>query len=386
MRSIKDIDVDNKKVLVRVDFNVPLGTNGEIEDDFRIKAHLETIKYLKEDKARTILISHLGKPKGKEQKFSLEGVAKRLSELLNFEVKFAEDCLGEKAEKEINNLEAGDVLLLENLRFYPEEEENDKQFAATLSRMGDIFVEDAFSVCHRNHASVTGIPQFIPSYAGLLFEKEVFNLQKINEDPKHPFIVIIGGAKIETKIGVIEYFLNKADAVLLGGKIANEALKLKGLYGTQEVRDKAVFEATRNIDVNHPKLLTPIDGLIGKMSYSRVGSVDAVREDEDIFDIGPQTIEIYQKIIGMGKTIVWNGPMGKTEEEVFTKGTKAIADKIGEGNNFSVVGGGETIDFIHQFKLEDKFDFLSSGGGAMLEFISGKELPGILALNKDYDR
>lgn len=383
MKNLRDINVDNKKVLVRVDFNVPLNQDLEVEDTFRIEAHLETIKYLKEHNAKIILISHLGSPKGKEIGFSLKPVAKKLEEISSFKVNFIEETLSPKVDQEIDNLKAGEILLLENLRFYKEEEENDNEFAASLARLADIFVEDAFSVCHRAHASTSGICSFIDSYAGLLLEKEINALEGVNRNIKRPFVAVIGGAKILTKVSVIKNFLDKADAILLGGMVANTVLKFKGVYG--EIKEKEVFEAIKDIDFESPKVIVPIDGMISKDNFSRVGGIDTIKDNEEISDIGPETIEYYKKIIKQAKTVVFNGPMGKIENEVFAKGTEEIARIISVQNNYSVVGGGETVDFINKKNMKKEFSFISSGGGAMLEYISGKKLPGIEALNKYHE-
>lgn len=383
MKNLRDINVDNKKVLVRVDFNVPLNQDLEVEDTFRIEAHLETIKYLKEHNAKIILISHLGSPKGKEIGFSLKPVAKKLEEISSFKVNFIEETLSPKVNQEIDNLKAGEILLLENLRFYKEEEENDNEFAASLARLADIFVEDAFSVCHRAHASTSGICSFIDSYAGLLLEKEINALEGVNRNIKRPFVAVIGGAKILTKVSVIKNFLDKADVILLGGMVANTVLKFKGVYG--EIKEKEVFEAIKDIDFESPKVIVPIDGMISKDNFSRVGGIDTIKDNEEISDIGPETIEYYKKIIKQAKTVVFNGPMGKIENEVFAKGTEEIARVISIQNNYSVVGGGETVDFINKKNMKKEFSFISSGGGAMLEYISGKKLPGIEALNKYHE-
>lgn len=386
MKNLKDIDLDNKKVLVRVDFNVPLTQELEVKDDFRIRSHLETIKYLKENNAKIILISHLGSPKGRELNLSLKPVASKLEELLSCKIKFVEDVIGEKVDKMVNELDAGDILLLENLRFHSEEEENNSEFAASIARLGDIFVEDAFSVCHREHASTASIPKFLDSYAGLLLEKEIKSLDEAVEKAKHPLVAIIGGAKIITKTTVIEKLLERADVILLAGAIANTVLKFKGIYGEEELKEKDVFEAIKNINFEDPKLIVPIDGIVSKGNYSRVGGVETIKEGEEIVDIGPETINHYKDIIKRARTIVWNGPMGKLENEIFAKGTKEIADAIAKQDAFSVVGGGETVDFINNKKMASDFSFISSGGGAMLDYISGKKLPGIEAINKYYER
>ena len=383
MKNLKDINVDNKKVLVRVDFNVPLNQDLEVEDTFRLEAHLETIKYLKEHNAKIILISHLGSPRGRELSFSLKPVAQKLEEISSFKVNFIEETISPKVEEAINKLEPGDILLLENLRFYKEEEENDNEFAASLARLADVFVEDAFSVCHRAHASTAGICGFIESCAGPLLLKEIEALDKINKNIKRPFVAVIGGAKILTKVGVIENFLDKADAILLGGMIANTVLKFRGFYG--DIKEKEVFETIKNIDFESPKVIVPIDGIISKDNFSRVGGIETIKENEDISDIGPETIEAYKKIIKKAKTVVWNGPMGKIENEIFAKGTEEIARIISVQNNYSVVGGGETVDFINKKNMKKEFSFISSGGGAMLDYISGKKLPGIEALYKYHE-
>jgi len=386
MNNLRDIDVDNKKVLVRVDFNVPLTQDLEVKDDFRIKAHLETINYLKDHNAKIILISHLGSPKGKDLSLSLEPVAAKLEEISSYKVKFVDETLGEKVQQAVNEMDNGDILVLENLRFNSEEEENDSEFAASLARLADIFVQDAFSVCHRNHASVSSIPKYLDSYPGFLLEKEISALDGVIKDVKRPLIAIIGGAKIITKTSVIENFLNKADAILLGGVIANTVLQFKGIYGNEELRDRDTYQAIKDIDFDNPKLIVPMDGIISKGNYSRVGSVDSIGDGEEVLDIGPETIDYYKKIIKKAKTIVWNGPLGKVENEIFSKGTKAIVEAIAEQDAYTIAGGGETVSYISEIKKEEGFNFISSGGGAMLDYISGKDLPGIEALNKHYER
>lgn len=383
MKTIKDINFDNKKVIVRVDFNVPLNPKtGEIEDDFRIKAHLDTINYLRENNAIIILISHLGKPKGKEVGLSLKPVAERLKYITGYNIKFANDCIGEATKTEISQMIPGDIIVLENLRFYPEEEENIESFASKLAQLGDIFVEDAFSVCHRSHASTVGITRFLPFYAGFLLEKEIESLKKVLENPKRPLITLIGGVKIATKTSIIENLLGLSDAILLGGKIANTVLKLKGLYGDIVIRDRETLEAVKDINIDSSNLVVPIDGMIGKADSSRGGSIDTLKQGEEIYDIGQETIRYYKEIIASASTIIWNGPMGYFEKEVFSKGTLEIAKAISKSSAYSVIGGGETINFVKKNGLIDNFSFVSSGGGAMLDFIAGKKLPGIEALNK----
>ena len=362
MKSLKDFNLKGKKVLVRVDFNVPLSEKGVILDDFRIKASLPTIEYLIKKRGKIILISHLGRPEGKfVKKFSLKTVALRLEKLLKRKVhpvklrlrrtafggfnrvKFLPDCLGEKVEKEIETMKEAEVVLLENLRFYKEEEKNDQNFAKNLAKLADVFVNDAFSVCHRSHASVVGITKYLPSGAGFLLEKEIKVLSQIIKNPKRPLVVIIGGKKVEDKAKVVEKFSKIADFVLTGDLVAKEIKKGK-------IKVKSLS-----------KILFPLDS-------------------KDNFDIGQKTIKIFQKIIQKAKTIFWAGPLGKIEERKYQRGTKEIIKAILKSQAFSVVGGGDTIEFINKIGLAEKFDHLSIGGGAMLKFLAGEKLPGLQSL------
>ncbi|MFH1575733.1 MAG: phosphoglycerate kinase [Candidatus Nealsonbacteria bacterium] len=323
MKTLKDFDVKNKRVLVRVDFNVPLSKQGEILDDFRIRETLQTIKYLLKKGAKLLLMSHLGNPGGKfVEELKMKPVSERLEKLL-----------GEKVE------------LLENLRFNPGEEQNDENFAKELAKKGDIYINDAFSVCHRAHASIVGVPKFLPSGAGFLLEKEVLCLAKLSTNPAKPLVVIIGGAKMETKVGIIDKISEKAEFVLISGLVG------KGVIG-------------QKIALKHQeKILFPVDETGGGK------------------DIGPETIKLFKEKIFQAKTIFWNGPLGKIENEEFILGTKEIAKAIAKSNAFSVVGGGETVEFINKLGLVGKFSHVSSGGGAMLSFLSGEKLPGLEALN-----
>jgi len=392
MKNIKDFNFKNKNVLVRCDFNVPLSENGEVVEDFRIKATLPTIDYLIKKGAKVILISHLGDPKeakNKEEmikKFSLKPVAERLEKLLKIKIKFLPDCLGPAVEKEVNQLKEGEVVLLENLRFYDEEKKNDENFVKNLAKMADVYINDAFSVCHRPHASVVGLPKYLPSAAGFLLEKEVKILTKVLEKPWRPLIVIIGGAKVATKIAVIEQFLKNADHLLMGGDTANSILVGKGIcLGNLFFDNKEVVERIEKIDLTLPKIHLPIDGVIAlasrKENYFRKGAIGSVKKEEKVFDIGPETIKIFSKIIKEGKMIFWSGPLGMFEEKEFENGTKEIAQVITRNHlAFKIVGGGDTILAVNKFGLLDKFDHVSTGGGAMLEFLSGKSLPGLVAL------
>jgi len=344
MRTLKDFNFKNKRVLVRCDFNVPLGEKGEISDDFRIKKTIPTIEYLIEKGAKVILMSHLGRPEGKVvESLRLTPVQNKLMEYLDLSITKANDCVGKEIEDWINQMQPGEILLLENLRFYKEEDENDENFAKALSKLGDIFINEAFSVCHRNHASIIGIPKYLPSGAGFLLEKEISVLTKMIENPERPLVAIIGGKKVETtKLKLIDDF-SANGYVLLGGLV-----------------DKELKE--KNLKLKYPqKIVEPIDEIEGK-------------------DIGPETIKLFKEKISLAKTIFWNGPLGKTNEEKFSKGTEEIAKAIIKSGAFSVVGGGETVEFVNRIGLGEKFNHLSTGGGAMLDFIANGELVGVEAL------
>ena len=373
--------------MVRCDFNVPLDDKGRVSDNFRIKKTLPTIQYLIAKNAKIILISHLGEPKGKDPKYSLKPVAEELSKLLGQEVKFAGDCIGPEAEKAVSQMDRRQVLLLENLRFYKEEKENDIEFAKKLSKLADIFIQDGFGVCHRRHASVVGIPEFLESGAGLLVEREVEVLTKIMEDPARPLVAIIGGAKINTKIKIIKKFFTKSDHLLLGGKIANTILAIKGICVRDPLPAEAeeVLKEVDSINLTSPKLHLPIDGVmsLAKLDekYLRTGAVGTVRRDEEIFDVGPETVESFNRIIASAKMIVWNGPLGYSEIRPFDKSSLEIAKAIAQSGAFTVIGGGETIEFVSRVGMLNSFNHVSTGGGAMLDFLSGDVLPGIEILS-----
>jgi len=391
MKTLEDFEFQNKRVLLRCDFNVPLSEKREILDDFRIRKTLPTIEYLKQKQAKIILISHLGdSEKGKEKKYSLKPIASRLEELLNQKINFIPDCLGRNVEKKIEKMKAAEVILLENLRFYPEEKENEPNFVRKLAQLGDIFVQDGFGVCHRSHASVVGIPRILPAACGFLLAEEIAILSQVLENPDRPLIVIIGGVKISTKIELVRQFLERADHLLLGGKIANTLLKVKGLYIKEpwEEEEEKLLKVLERINLTNPKLHLPVDGIIALSSleerYLRQGAVGTLRKEEEIFDIGPETIETFKKIIESAKMIVWNGPLGYFEKPPFDKGTTEIAKAIVESDAFSIAGGGETIEFINKNGLTEKFNHISTGGGAMLDFLSGQLLPGIEVLEENY--
>lgn len=391
MNNLRNISVKGKKVLVRCDFNSPLSSDGKVGDDFRIKKAIPTLAHLRDGGAKVIVISHLGRPKDKEQSLSLRPIAKRLWELLGGSVKFVNDTIGKGVEKEINAMRDGEVIVLENLRFYKEEKENDDKFSKELARLANIFVQDGFGVCHRAHASIVGVPKYLPSYPGLLLEEEIRVLSNVLVTPDRPLVSIIGGAKVSTKTRVIERLLDKSDYLLLGGKIANSLLVAKGICikDLLSADEEDLMEVVKGINLTSPKLHLPVDGMMAlsnfEEEYSRTGAVGTVRREEGIYDIGPETIEKYKAVLSEAKTIIWNGPLGLFEKSPFDRGTVEIAKMIGQINSqvFSVVGGGETVEAIQKLGIENQFDFVSTGGGAMLDFMAGKDLPGIVALEEN---
>ena len=388
MKTLKDFNFKNKRVLVRCDFNVPLNEKGEVADDFRIKNSIPTIEYLIKKRAKVILMSHLGNPGGRVvEDLRLTPIQEKLMEYLDLSITKAPDCVGSEIKKWISQMKPGEILLLENLRFHKEEKENDKNFAKELAELGDIFINDAFSVCHRAHASVVGVPKYLPSGIGFLLEKEIKNLSKIIKKPKKPVVIIIGGAKISTKAKVIEDFFKKADHLLLGGKIANFILIQKGLLIGKIPVALKTEEIIEKLELPNPKLHLPVDGIVSlrelkdKENYIKVKALGQIKRGEDIYDIGPDTLKLFSKIIKEAKTIFWSGPLGMFEERFFEKGTKEIAISIAENKKaFKVAGGGETVLAINRFGLLDKFDHISTGGGAMLEFLTEKRLPGLEVL------
>jgi phosphoglycerate kinase len=385
MKLLKDIDVKNKRVLVRADFNVSLNAQKEVVDDFRLRATLPTINYLKQQNAKIILMSHLGRPEGSAvPEFSLEPVRKKLEILLNEPVKLAPDCVGEPVQELGANMSGGDILLLENLRFHSEEENNDELFAKQLASLGEVFVNDAFGVSHRAHASVAAIVGFLPSCAGLLLEKEIVNLTRVRDNPDHPLVAIIGGAKISTKIKLIRSFLDKAEDVILGGALANTVLRARGVAIGRSLFETEILPELKKLELSSARIHLPVDAVLcenqqGVGSF-RIGAVGSTGEQELILDIGPDSQKLFSSIIARAKMIVWNGPMGLFEAKSFDGGTIAVAQAIVDSGAFSVVGGGETVAFLEKLGFVDKFSFVSTGGGAMMEFLSGEELPGITAL------
>ncbi|ACI18291.1 phosphoglycerate kinase [Dictyoglomus thermophilum] len=385
---LQDEELKGKRVLVRVDFNVPI-KNGVITDDRRIREALPTIKYLIDRGAKVILVSHLGRPKGFQDDLRLDPVAKRLSELLGKPVKKLNDCIGEEVEKEISNMKEGDVVLLENIRFYKEEEANDPEFAKKLAKLADLYVNDAFGTAHRAHASTAGVAQYIPGVAGLLMKKEIEIMGKALESPERPFICILGGAKVSDKIGVIKNLMTKVDGFLIGGGMMFTFLKALGYETGKSIVEDDKLELAKEI-MNMAKergveFLLPKDAVVVKEikedAPTSIKDVDKFEKDDIGVDIGPKTIELFREEILKARTIIWNGPMGIFEIPAFANGTRRIAEAIAENKNcISIVGGGDSAAAIQMLGLEDKFTHISTGGGASLEFLEGKELPGVAVL------
>ena len=390
-KTIRDIEVAGKKVLVRCDFNVPLDSEtGKITDNRRIRAALPTINYLLDNNAKVILCSHLGRPKGEvTPKYSLKPVAEELSKLLNKKVTLAKDVIGEDAEKLTSNMENGDIILLENVRFHKEEEKNDPEFAKKLASFAEIYVNDAFGTAHRAHASTAGVADYLPAVSGFLIEKELEFLGSSLENPERPFVAILGGAKVSDKIGVIENLLEKVDTLLIGGGMAYTFYKAQGHgIGTSICEEdkldlaKEILEKAKQKGVN---LLLPVDNHVSS-EYSNDGESKFVESTEIPegfmgLDIGPKTIENFKNVIKTAKTILWNGPLGVSEFDKFAEGTKQIAKALAESNAVTIIGGGDSAAAIEKMGLADKMTHISTGGGASLEFLEGKVLPGIACLD-----
>ncbi len=384
-KTVRDVDVAGKKVLVRVDFNVPL-KEGRVADDTRIRAAIPTIEYLLQNGAAVVLMSHLGRPKGQRvPELSLRPVASHLSELLGMPVAFAEDCIGAPAASAKAALRPGEVLLLENTRFHPEEKKNDPEFARQLAAGCDLFVNDAFGSAHRAHASTVGVAHYLPAVAGFLMEKELRYLGQALEAPERPFVAILGGAKISDKIGVIRNLLGKADAILIGGGMANTFFAAQGFrMGDSLVETDAIETAKALLAEASDKLHLPVDLVIADAfaaeAARRVVPVGDIPDGWRALDIGPETVGAFGKVIGTARTVVWNGPMGVFELPPFAEGTFGVAKAVAESEAVSIVGGGDSVAAIHQSGLADKITHLSTGGGASLEMLEGKVLPGVAAL------
>ena len=389
-KSIKDIQVQGKRVFCRVDFNVPM-QDGKVTDDTRIKAALPTISYLVEQGAKVILASHLGRPKGQVvEELRLTPVAKRLSDLIGKDVRKVDEAKGEAVLAEVNKLADGDILLLENVRFYPGEEKNDPELAKAFAELADIYVNDAFGAAHRAHASTEGIANYLPAVSGLLMQKELDVLGSALSNPERPFTAIIGGAKVRDKIDVIENLLEKVDNLIIGGGLAYTFIKAQGYeIGTSLLEEDKIELAKSFIaaaETKGVKLYMPIDAVItaefDANADTEIVDIDKIPADKMSLDIGPKTAEIYANVIKNSKLVIWNGPMGVFEFDKFANGTKAIAQALADSTDtYSVIGGGDSAAAAEKFGLADKMSHVSTGGGASLEFMEGKQLPGVVALN-----
>lgn len=388
-KTVKDIDAKGKKVLVRCDFNVPQDENGNITDNRRIVASLQTIEYLLNNGAKVILCSHLGRPKGEVKKeFSLAPVAKELSKLLNKEVKLADDIVGESAKSLVANLKEGEAILLENVRFDAREEKNDPEFAKELASLAEIYVNDAFGTAHRAHATTAGVADYLPAVSGFLIEKEINFLGSALENPKRPFVAILGGKKVSDKIGVIDALLEKVDTLIIGGGMAYTFFKAQGYNVGNSIceLDKldlalGLIEKAKQKGV---KLMLPVDTKLGKEfdknTETKIVAYNEIPDGWEGFDIGPKTIEIYQEELKKAKTVVWNGPVGLFEFDAFAEGTNALAKTLAELDAITIVGGGDCAAAVEKAGVADKLTHVSTGGGASLEFLEGKKLPGIECL------
>jgi 3-phosphoglycerate kinase len=389
-KTIRDFDLRGKRVLVRVDFNVPI-ESGEITDDTRIRAAVPTLKAMLEQKPRSILLmSHLGRPKGgPDPKYSLAPVAPALAKLLGKDVKFASDTVGEVAEKAASELPEGGILLLENTRFYLGEEKNDPDLAAKMAKLGDVFVNDAFGSAHRAHSSTVGVTQHLPSVAGLLMEKEINYLSTALERPQRPFVAILGGAKVSDKIAVIESLLGKVDKLLIGGGMANTFFKAQGYQlGNSLVEDDAIDTAKSLLEKGKGKLILPVDVVIGDKladdaQTQTIPVEQGVPEGWGIYDIGARTADLFSSQLQGAKTVVWNGPMGVFEKDKFAWGTRAVAQQLAnltKQGATTIIGGGDSVAAVEEAGLADQITHISTGGGASLEMLEGKTLPGVAAL------
>jgi phosphoglycerate kinase len=389
-KTVKDVEVKGKRVFCRVDFNVPM-QDGQVTDDTRIRAALPTIQYLMEQGAKVILASHLGRPKGKvNEDMRLTPVAARLSELLGKEVNKADEAYGEAVQSQIANMNEGEVLLLENVRFYPGEEKNDPELAQEFAKLADVYVNDAFGAAHRAHASTEGIAHHLPAVSGFLMEKELEVLGKALSNPERPFTAIIGGAKVKDKIGVIDNLLEKVDNLIIGGGLAYTFIKANGHEIGKSLLEedkidlaKSFMEKAKTKGVN---FYMPVDAIVADdfspTANHKTVDIDSIPSDWEALDIGPKTAELYQEVIKKSKLVIWNGPMGVFEFENFAHGTKAVAQSLADATDtYSVIGGGDSAAAVEKFNLADQMSHISTGGGASLEFMEGKALPGVVALN-----
>lgn len=394
MKTIKDFDLKNKRVLMRVDFNEPLDGQGNPLDDYRIRSVIPTVKYLLEQNCTLVLMTHVGRPEGQTvEKYRTTGMARQLERLLGQPVKKLDDCIGPEVRSVLGNRESK-IYFLENLRFHSEEEKKDDIFSKELARNGEFYVNDAFANCHREHASMTGVLKYLPGTAGLLLEKEVKELSAVRNNPDHPFTFILGGAKLETKLKLLKTFVQLADHVLIGGEIANILLKASGApVGASKISGRTLSEAVSLVPkITDARLLLPIDVCVSeevekdepqaKLVSARNCAVREIGAEDIIYDIGPRTVKRYAEIISKSKLVLWNGPMGYFEHAHFQAGTRGIVGALATTDARTIVGGGETVGFLDEMKVKDKFNFVSTGGGAMLDFLADGHLVAIDVLNK----
>lgn len=389
--TVQDLDLKGKRVLVRVDFNVPTDDDGRITDDTRIKAALPTIGYIIKHGGKAILMSHFGRPKGKpESKYRLNRIAERLAELLEKPVKKLDEAVGPGVASAVAAMKEGDVILLENVRFYPGEEKNDPALARELASLGDVYVNDAFGAAHRAHASTAGVAQYLPAAAGFLMEKEIGTMGKALENPDRPFVAILGGKKVADKIGVINNLLTKVDTLIIGGAMAYTFLKAKGYGIGNSILDAEnvdyAEEMMKKAAHNGVKLLLPVDVVVAKElaadAESKIVPADQIPDGWEGLDIGPETRGLFSGALKDAGTVVWNGPMGVFELARFAAGTKAVAEAVAASSGTTIIGGGDSAAAVEQLGLADKMTHVSTGGGASLEFLEGRELPGVAALSE----
>ncbi|MFZ7128571.1 MAG: phosphoglycerate kinase [Desulfobacterales bacterium] len=391
MKTIRNTSLSDKVVLIRVDFNVPLDEQQKVTDDSRIRGVLPTVNHAIDQGAKVVLASHLGRPKGKVvPAFSLKPVAARLEELVGRRVLMAEECVGEPVERMIREASAGEIVLLENLRFHPEEEKNDEAFARSLADLCDVYVNDAFAVSHRSNASVDAITRFAPeSVAGLLMEKELTYFEKAMKDPARPFAAIVGGAKVSGKLGALKNLMQNVDRILIGGAMANTFLRARGLATGRSLVETDLVETAREILKEAASkgvtLLLPVDVVVAgglESASGKVVPVEGIPDETMALDIGPETVERYRTALADCGTIVWNGPMGVFEQEAFSSGTMGIARAVADSSALTIVGGGDTDAAVHRSGVSGKISFISTGGGAFLQLLEGKALPGVQALTR----
>ena len=390
-KTVRDVDVEGKRIIMRVDFNVPLDENQNVTDDTRVRAAIPTIKYLKEHGAGIVLMSHLGRPKGDgfEPELSLKPAAEKLAELTGYEVKFVDDTYGDKAAEAVAAVKPGDILVLENVRFLKAEKKNDPEVAKKLASYGDIFVLDAFGTAHRAQGSVVGPAAHIPAVAGFLLEKEVDTLTSIFSEPERPFVAIVGGSKVSSKIGVLDHLIDAADTIIIGGGMAYTFFLAKGYktVGTslkEEDWVERAAEMLKKAEDKGVKILLPVDNVVtddfAENNVIETVASDQIPEDRMGMDIGPKTEALYAEAIKGAKTVFWNGPMGVFEKDAFAHGTEVVARAVADSDCTSIIGGGDSVAAINKFGLADKMSWISTGGGASMELVEGKALPGVEAL------